>query len=113
MAESILDSTKTWLGIAVDELAFDAEILMLINSSLSTLADLNIGPAPVPVVMDNTFGWSSLTMDNGQLGNVQLYVFITAKLGFDPPQSTSVLDSFKEQKRELEWRINERAENAK
>ena len=61
MAESILDSTKTWLGIAVDELAFDAEILMLINSSLSTLADLNIGPAPVPVVTDNTFGWSSLT----------------------------------------------------
>jgi hypothetical protein len=111
--ENILDSVKTYLGIAADELGFDAEILMLINSAFSTLADVNISAMPTTMVTDNTLEWSAVPMDDGQLGNVKLYVFIEVKLAFDPPQLPAVLSSFSERKQELVWRINERAENAK
>jgi hypothetical protein len=57
MTESILNGTKKLLGIKEDYDAFDLDILMHINSVLSTLQQLGVGPSEGYVVYDEEATW--------------------------------------------------------
>lgn len=106
MVDSILLSTKASLGLPADHTAFDAEILMHLNSALSTLVQLGVGPTEGLYVEGADEVWEGLIGTDMRLNAVKTYVHLRVKLLFDPPDIGFVLTAMKEQIKELEWRLN-------
>lgn len=106
VTDSILDSVKEALGVPVDQPAFDSELVMHINSVLSTLRQLGVGPVAGFMIVDNTSTWSELLGDSTKMNDSKTYLFLRVKMLFDPPATSFVLDAMKEQIRESEWRLN-------
>jgi hypothetical protein len=103
--DSILQSTKKKIGPSADYDAFDHDILVSINSTFATLFDVCGfgGEKPVRITgPDET--WSSI-LDDPRLEWVKDYVFMKVKVAFDPPSSSTLLENYKQQIAELEWRI--------
>lgn len=111
--DSILDSTKKVLGIDAAYTAFDQDVTMLINTALSNLHQLGVGPATGFAITDKTQTWTQFLDDDLTLNNVQAYVFLSVRLAFDPPQSGYLTTAFQKQLEELAWRINMRVEELK
>jgi hypothetical protein len=107
MKTSILKSTKKILGIEPDDTSFDLDIITHINSEFSTLTDLGVGPEAGFVIEDEYVEWESyLPDDQVKLSKVKACVYLRARLLFDPPISSYLLDAIKEQLREAEWRLS-------
>jgi len=104
--DSILTSIKKLLGIAEDYEHFDPDIIMCINSAFSTLTQLGVGPAEGFRIEDESTEWSDFLKDDFRLEFVKTYIHLKAKLVFDPPLSSAVIESINRQISELEWRIN-------
>ncbi len=101
----ILTDVKHKVGPSGDYEYFDIDILDAINSAFSTLTQLGVGPEEGFSVDDKT-EWSEYTNDKVLLGFVRDYVYKKARVIFDPPSSSFVLNELKEQIKEIEWRIN-------
>lgn len=108
--DSILDSIKKLIGIDFEYDAFDMDLIIHINSSFSTLAQLGVGPPEGFVVKDRKAKWSEFLNDSAKLESVKTYVYLKVRLVFDPPQSSSVIKAYEDMIKELEWRINVTAE---
>lgn len=106
MEDSILISTKKSLGITEDYTAFDADVLMHVNSAFSTLAQLGVGPATGFMIEDSTSLWTDFIGDDLNLNAVKTYVYLRVRLIFDPPTTSYHLTAVQEQIKELEWRLN-------
>lgn len=104
MDESILVSIKKLLGITEDDPNFDTDIIMHINTSLSVLHQLGIGPKNGFSISDSSSVWSEFISED-RFNSVKTYIFMTVKLIFDPPSQGSALETMKEYKKELEWRL--------
>ena len=105
MDESILKTIKSMLNIEEDISDFDQDLIVLINSSLSTLYQLGIGTIPFKITgTDET--WSQL-LDGKEyyLESAKELIYIDVKLVFDPPTSSMVMDAYKEKRKEDQWRI--------
>lgn len=105
MDESILKTIKSMLNIEEDISDFDQDLIVLINSSLSTLYQLGIGTIPFKITgTDET--WSQL-LDGKEyyLESAKELIYIDVKLVFDPPLSSMVMDAYKEKRKEDQWRI--------
>lgn len=106
MIDSILTSVKKNLGIAEDYEVFDPDILMHINTALSTLTQLGIGPETGFFVEDKTATWDDFLTEDHRFNSMRTYVTLKVRLLFDPPALSFVIEAIKEQIRELEWRLN-------
>lgn len=109
MEESILVSIKNLLGLKDESYnVFDSEIIVAINSAISVLTQLGVGPAEGFSIQDSNSTWSELITNDERdsLEMVKTYVYLKTRLVFDPPASSFVLDSMKSQILELEWRMN-------
>lgn len=104
--ESILDSTKDALGLALDYDVFDSVVKMHINSTLSTLNQLGVGPADGFEITGNTETWASFLGADPRLNSVKTYVFLQVRLLFDPPTTSYLVSALESQSRQLEWRLN-------
>lgn len=105
--DSILQSVKKDLGIAPEYEHFDEELILNINSVLSVVRQLGLGPEEGLVIKDETAVWTDLIdADDERLEFVKTYVAKRVKLLFDPPLNSSVLESTKAVMNELEWRMN-------
>ena len=104
--DSILTSVKKLLGIAEEYDSFDADIIMHINSVFSILTQLGIGPEGGFSIKDASALWSDFISNRSNAELIKSYVYLKTKLLFDPPLSSSVLESYKRLTDELEWRIN-------
>lgn len=106
--ESILTSIKKMLGIDEEYTHFDADIIMHINSVLMTLTQLGVGPSEGFAIEDDTSTWVDFIpqITTAQLHAVKSYIYMKVKLMFDPPLSSSVIESMNRQIAELEWRLN-------
>jgi len=104
--ESILNSVKKSLGIAADYTIFDPDIIMHINSTFAVLHQLGVGPDIQFMIEDTTDTWNDFLSDRNELVMVKTYMFLKVKLLFDPPSSSFVVDAYKEQIAEYEWRMN-------
>ena len=102
--DSILTSIKKLLGISDDYTHFDTDIIMHINSAFAVLNQIGVGPNGGFEITDNTSEWSEFVSDE-RLNTVRTYVYLTVKILFDPPSQTSSLETMKEYKKELEWRL--------
>lgn len=111
--DSILTSIKKLLGITEEYVHFDADIIMHINSVLSTLAQIGVGPSDGFVITGDVETWDDFIPESQNFENVKQYVYLSVKLVFDPPTQSSVLDSYQRQIDKLEWRLNVAAETPK
>lgn len=106
MENSILLSTKKTLGIPADYDVFDLDIITHINTALSTLTQLGVGPSNGFMVEDDTPEWSDFLGDDLQYNAVKTYVYLKVRQLFDPPTTSYLISAFNDQIRELEWRLN-------
>lgn len=107
VTDSILTSTKKLLGLMSDYTAFDSDIIMHINAALQTLRQIGVGPKYGFIIHDDTSTYQDLLGDNvDRLSSVKLFIYYRVRLGWDPPQSSSVLSSMKELLAEETWRLN-------
>ena len=106
METSILNSTKNILGISSDYTAFDVDIITHINTALSILAQLGIGPVEGFMIEDDTAEWADFLGTDKQYNAVKTYVYLKVRQLFDPPTTSYLISAFNEQVRELEWRLS-------
>lgn len=107
--DSILVSIKKLLGSTEEYKYFDPDIIMHINSAFSILHQIGIGPASGFRITGESETWEDYLGSENMLylGEIQIYVYLKVKLGFDPSSLTgSVIESIKQQISELEWRLN-------
>ena len=106
---TILGTVKLALGgslVSADNTAFDEQLLLHINSAFTILNQLGVGPSEL-FIADKDSTWDEfLVGDSANLRLVQSYVYLRVRLVFDPPSSSFVMDSIKEQIKEFEWRLN-------
>lgn len=112
METSILTSTKKILGLAADYTAFDLDVITHINTAFSTLTQLGIGPSQGFAIHDDTAVWADFMGANDyELNSVKTYVYLRVRLLFDPPTTSYLIQAFKDQLQELEWRLSVHREN--
>lgn len=106
MEDSILLSTKKYLGIADEDTGFDMDILMSINTVFGILTQLGVGPKEGYAISDDTATWSDYLQDNALLEMVKTYMYLKVRMIFDTPTSGSVNSAHESLIAELESRIN-------
>lgn len=111
--DSILTSVKKMLGIAEEYDHFDADLIMHINSVLTILGQLGVGPAEGFFIEDDEAEWTDFVPDMSNLQFIKTYVYQKVKLLFDPPQSASAIEALNRSISELEWRINVQVDSGK
>jgi hypothetical protein len=103
--EKILTSIKKLLGIYEDNTDFDTDILIHINSIVTILNQLGVGPDEGFTVDENST-WSEYINDDSKLNSVKSYIYLKVKMIFDPPMSSAIRDANVQMIDELEWRLN-------
>ena len=111
MDDSILNTIKKMLGLEDEYQPFDVDVIVLINSALMSLNQLGVGPKGGFTIKDYNSTWSDFLVNDVNLEAVKNYVYLKVKVTFDPPNSGAVLESYKQQINELEWRLNVQAES--
>lgn len=109
--ESILLTMKKMLGDSIPDSYFDTDIIIHINSVFTTLTQLGVGPAEGFIIEDDTAVWTDFIPDPLRLNSVKSYMYLKLKLLFDPPSGAALLQAYKEEAKELEWRLNVDAES--
>ena len=106
METSILKSVKNTLCIDADYDIFDEELILHINSTLSVLNQLGVGPSNGFAIQGDEQTWAQfLGSDLPFLSMVKSYIYLKARLQFDPPATSFAIDSIKQQASEYEWRL--------
>lgn len=104
--ESILTSIKKLLGPYENDTNFDTDIIIGINTALSILTQIGVGPVNGFSISDKESIWTDFIPDMSKIEMVKSYVHLKVKLLFDPPSSSATIDMIKQQISELEWRIS-------
>ena len=105
MEESILKTIKQLIGCPYDFEQFDLDLTIHINSASATLTHLGVGPKEGYRITGVDNKWSEFEEDSQKLSLIKDYVYIKTRLLFDPPTSSALMDSLKEQLKEMEWRL--------
>lgn len=108
--DSILRSVKKMLGVADGDNYFDEELIMYINSVFATLTQLGVGPARGFSIEDESYVWTDFVSDMTVVELTKSYMKLKVRLLFDPPTSSSVMDSINRMISEYEWRLNVQAD---
>lgn len=109
MDTSILYSIKTYLGLEIENCAFDDTIIMYINMALQQLSQLGASEQGSMddmgiVGMEET--WIDFLGSYEPLLNMaKSYTGLTVKLFFDPPANSFTVSSMEKQVEQLAWRI--------
>lgn len=104
--DSILTSVKKMLGIVEEYEHFDADLIMHINSVLSILTQLGVGPSEGFSIKDKTATWNDFLSESKNLESVKSYIYLKVRLIFDPPLTSSVSEAINRMISELEWRLS-------
>ncbi len=113
METSILNSVKDYVGISPDDLSFDEEILLHINTAFMTLRQINVGSETPFTVEDDTADWTDFTEDDKILPMVKSYITLKTRVMFDPPTSSALMTALNQTISEYEWRLNVESDDYK
>lgn len=106
---SILDSIKKLLGIMPEVTAFDPDIIIHINSVFNILQSTGIGPKTGFKITSNSETWDEFLDECGEnpvlFEDVKTFIYMKVKLLFDPPTSSSLLESYNNLIKEIEYRM--------
>lgn len=108
--ESILVTIKKLLGLPEEYEQFDTDVITGINTTFMTLNQLGVGPANGFRISDKTTTWGDYLPEGSDLEGVKSYIHLNVKLLFDPPQSSTLMDSINRQINMLEFRLGVNAD---
>jgi hypothetical protein len=98
----ILTEIKTSLGILEDNLGFDSELLMFINSAASSLVQLGVAEMNTPIEVETE--WPDFP--NEQVEHLaKHFISLKVRQTFDPVASETISNTFSSSLMELEGRI--------
>jgi hypothetical protein len=106
MIDSILESVKKTLGLSEEYDVFDHDVVTYINSALSTLTQIGVGPAEGFVITGADEEWTAFLGSDPGFDGVKSYVYLKTRMLFDPPTTSYMITAMEKQIEELEWRIN-------
>ena len=109
MENSILNSTKKVLGLDASYTVFDQDVIMHINAAFSILQQLGVGPVEGFMIEDDTAVWDDFILIVGSEPSqslVKTYVQLKARMLFDPPATSYLIEAMTNQIKEYEWRLN-------
>ena len=106
MEESILITIKKKLGLSKDYDAFDTDVITNINTSLMRLGQLGIGPTTGFRITGEYETWRDFIGNRVDLEGVKDFIYMKARIVFDPPASAAALQALKEEVKELEFCLN-------
>lgn len=109
---SILLSIKKLVGSGEDNDDFDGDIITHINTTLSILQQLGVGPSDGFSIEDATATWTDyLGDDHKYINMVKSYMAANVRQLFDPPVQSAIAGALERDINRYEWRINVAAEN--
>ena len=103
--DSILTTIKKLLGLAEDDISFDTDIIIGINTAFSTLTQIGVGRTSGFSIQDKSETRTDFLLDAPDLESVKSYVHLKAKLLFDPPANSAMIDSMNNILDELTFRL--------
>lgn len=110
MQESILGTIKKLIGIDKTYEVFDLDLIVAINSSFMILNQLGIGPDKPFSIKDASSTWKDFFGDEDIFALAKSYIYLRAKLLFDPPSSGVLHEAVERQISEFEWRMHVQAD---
>lgn len=103
--ESILLSIKKLNNVAADYTAFDNDFILYINSALSDLNQVGIGPLEGFAIETEDDVWEDFLEDKIRLNAVKTFIGLKVRLYFDPPASSFAIAMMEKQLDEHLWRL--------
>ena len=100
----ILDTIRKLVGAGDTAGPFDQDLLIHINSALSVLNQIGVGPDD-GFIVDDKSKWTEFLPVSKKLEMVKTYVYLKVRLIFDPPASSAAVDAMSRQVTEYEERI--------
>ena len=111
--ESIYESIKKLRGIGDEDDNFDSDLVLCINSSLSVLTQLGVGPDEGFSISTGQETWADF-MGESKLFNMAVdFVNMRVWLLFDPPTNASLYGEIDKMINELVWRLSIAADEVK
>lgn len=110
--DSILTSTKKMLGMEADYTAFDTDVVIHINSVLSILCQLGVGPDKPFEISGEEETWADFweNATTSPIDLVRTYMYLKVRIFFDPPATGVLNEALERQIKETEWRVLVEAE---
>lgn len=107
---SILITIRKMIGGDTESMDFDLDLIVCINSAISTLYQLGIKTVNPNTkdsfeVTGEEETWSDFLGDYKYLNMIKTYVYQKVRLIFDPPQNSFLVNAIQDQLKEIEWRI--------
>ena len=112
MNESILSTIKAMLDIDLDDTSFDVDVITNINSAFSSLNLIGVGPTLGYSIAGLDETWSDFIGDNNRLMGVKTYIYMKAKLIFDPPNNSFKVAAMERQLEESGWTLGIQSEES-
>ncbi len=101
---NILESIKILLGVESHINAFDAELLMHINSAIAELIQGGVGPQDTNFSVGADTAWSEFSNSTNVVSYSKEYIYCKVRLLWDPPTNSFVCDGFRKSADEAYWR---------
>lgn len=101
---SILKTVAKLIGGEENAEYFNMDLIMAINTALSFLTQLGVGPEDGFSIVDDSATWQDFIGDDKRLNMVISYVAMKAGLIFDPPTSGVIREMKESLVAEMEWR---------
>lgn len=111
MEDSILCTIKKLLGPSGNYEFFDTDIIIHINTALARLTQLGVGQPCGFRITGEAETWNDFMGDDPRLEPAKTLVYLKAKKVFDPTLSSAVKQAFDEAIAEIEWTLNNDAED--
>lgn len=105
ITDSILLSVKQLLGIAESDSVFDVDVIVGINAALEVAHQIGIVDKSF-FITGKSETWTEFTSNENLHNILKQYVYLKTRITFDPPTSGPLLESMKENIKELEWRLS-------
>lgn len=106
MENSILNSIKKLLHLDISYDAFDVDVIIHINSALSALNQIGVGPEEGFAIDSADQTWDAFLSDPLKTNMARTYVYLSVRLAFDPPTTSNLVASIEKQLDQLTWRLS-------
>lgn len=105
---SILATIRKMIGGDTESTDFDVDLIVAINSAISTLYQLGLetklnGSGFQITGEEET--WDELIGDYRYVDMIKGYIYQRVKLMFDPPQNSFLVNAIQDRLKETEWRL--------
>lgn len=110
MNGSILADVRSACNLEKNDISFDNQLIPLINAQIMMAHQFGVG-SDAFAIADDQATWRDWLGEHGQaLLAVKTWLGYSVLLLFDPPDNSTVLNSYKEQTQKMEWMLREKVE---